>query len=52
MTLDVREVEDSGSEAVFEIGGQVGDFVGEIDELGFERGELVEEVFGELWVAV
>ena len=42
--------EDAGVEAVVEIGGEVGDLVGEVDELGFERRELVEEVFGELGV--
>ena len=47
---DLREGEDAGVEAVVEIGGQVGDFVGQIDELGFERRELVEEVFGQLGV--
>ena len=45
---DFIEGEDAGVEAVVEVGGEVGDFVGEVDELGFERRELVEEVFGEL----
>jgi hypothetical protein len=39
------EREDAGVEAVVEIGGEVGDLVGQVDELGFERRELVEEVF-------
>src|SRR6266567_4222806 len=31
--------------SVVEIGGVVGDFVGQIDQLGFERRALVEQVF-------
>ncbi len=45
---DLCEGEDAGAEAVVEVGGEVGDFVGEIDELRFERRELAEEVVGEL----
>ena len=45
---DLCKGEDSGLEAIVEIGGEVGDFVGEVDELGFEGRELAEEVFGEL----
>ena len=45
---DLRERENAGVEPVVEVGGQVGDFVGEVDELRFERRTLVEEVFGEL----
>ena len=32
--------------AVVEVGGVVGDFIGEVDELGFERRALVEKIFG------
>ena len=32
--------------AVVEIGGVVGDFVGQVDELGLERRTLVQQVFG------
>jgi hypothetical protein len=37
-----------GFVAVVEVGGVVGDFVGEVDELSFERRALVEQIFGEL----
>ena len=33
--------------AVVEVGGVVGDLVGQVDELGFERRTLVEQVLGE-----
>ena len=33
--------------AVVEVGGVVGDLVGQVDELGFERRTLVEQIFGE-----
>ena len=45
---DLVEREDAGVEAVVEIGGEVGDLVGEVDELRFERRKCVEEVFGQL----
>ena len=44
------ERENARVEAVVQIGGQVGDLVGQIDELGFEGRELVEEVLGQLRV--
>jgi len=47
---DLRAGEDAGFEAVVEIGGQVGDFVGYVDQLRLKGRELVEEVFGELGV--
>ena len=47
---ELGEVEDFGFEAVFHVGGEVGDFVDDVDELGFERRELAEEVGGELGV--
>ena len=34
---NLLEREDAGVEAVVEIGGEIGDFVGEVDELRFER---------------
>ena len=34
--------------AVVEVGGVVGDFIDEVDELSLERRALVEEIFGEL----
>ena len=42
---NVSEIEDACGEAVFNIRRQVGDFVGEVDELCFEGRELIEEVF-------
>ena len=47
---DGVELEVAGVEAVVEVGGEVGDFVGEVDELGFEWWELREKIFGELGV--
>ena len=38
--------EQVGFVAIVEIGGVVGDFVGEIDQLRFERRTLVEQVLG------
>ncbi len=37
-----------GFVAVVEVGGVVGDFIDQVDELGFERRALVEQIFGEL----
>jgi hypothetical protein len=45
---DVLDFEDPGVEAVVEVGGKVGDFVGEVDQLGFEGGIEIEEIGGEL----
>ena len=45
---DLRECENAGFEAVVEVGGEIGDFVGEVDELGFEGRELAEEIFRQL----
>ena len=39
------------STPVVEVGGEIGDLVGKVDDLGFERRALVEEVGGELGVA-
>ena len=48
MVAHVVDVEDAGVKAVIEVGGEVGDFVGEVDQLRFERRAEVEEIFGEL----
>jgi hypothetical protein len=42
------EMKNSGVEAVIEIGGEVGDFIGKVDELRLDGRKLVEEVCGEL----
>ena len=34
---DLIEGKDAGLEAVFEVGGEIGDLVGEIDQLRFKR---------------
>ena len=52
MVADVLDLEEAGLDAVVEVGGEVGDLVGEVDELRLERGALVEEVFGELGMMV
>ncbi len=39
--------ENAGFVAVVEVGGGVGDLIGEVDELGFERRPLIEQVGGE-----
>ena len=46
MLADMVKGENAGFHAVVKIGGEVGDLVGEIDELRFERRPLVEEIFG------
>src|SRR6185437_3845764 len=42
------ERQNSRLEAVVEVGGGVGDFVSQVDQLRFERRELVEEILGQL----
>ena len=44
---DLFEREQMGFVAVVEVGGVVADFVGQVDELGFERRALVEQILGE-----
>ena len=44
---DLIEREDAGVEAVVEIGGEVGDLVGEVDQLRFERRAQVKKILGE-----
>ena len=41
----VLQVENSGFESVIDVGGQVGDFVGEVDQLRFQRRAPIEEIF-------
>jgi len=48
----VVEVENACAQAVFEVGAQVGYFIGKVDELGFEWRELSQEVFSEFRVAL
>ena len=47
---DLLQREDAGVETVVEIGGQIGDFVGQIDELGLKRGPKVKKVLSQLRV--
>ena len=42
------ERENARVESVVQIGGQVGDLVGQIDQLRFEGRELVEKILGQL----
>ena len=44
-TIEINQV---SLEAVVEVGGVVGDLVHEIDQLGFERRALVQQIFGEM----
>ena len=39
--------EDAGVQAIVEVGGEVGDFVGEVDQLGLEGRTKIEEIRGE-----
>ncbi len=43
-------VEMAGLDTIVEVGGEVGDLIGEVDDLGFERRALVEEVWSEFRV--
>ncbi len=49
---DVADLEQAGLDAVVEVGGEVGDLVGEVDDLGFEWGALAEKVGGEFGVLI
>ena len=49
---DLIEREQVSFESVIEVGGVVGDFVGQVDELGFQRRALVEQIFGEIRMIV
>ncbi len=44
-------VENARVEAVVEVGGQVGNLVGQIDQLGLQRRKLAEKILGQLGVA-
>ena len=44
------EIEEARLETIVEIGGVVGDFVDEIDQLGFKRRALVQQILGELGI--
>ena len=47
---DLIEGENAGVETIVEIGGEVSDFVGQVDELSFKRGPQIEKIFGQLGV--
>jgi hypothetical protein len=47
----VPDFEQTGLHAVVKVGRQVGNFVGEIDDLGFEGRTLVQEVAGQFGIA-
>src|SRR5579871_5562043 len=47
---NLGEREDVGFVAVVEVGGVVGNFVSQVDELGFERWALIKQVLGELGI--
>src|SRR5208282_4949461 len=49
---NLLECEQMGFVAVIEVGSAVGNFVGDIDELSFERRTKVEQIFGEFWQPV
>jgi len=49
---DVVDLEQAGLYAVVEVGGEVGDLVGEVNQLGFDRGALIEEVAGEFGMLI
>ncbi len=42
---DVFGVQQSGGDGIVEVGGIVGDFIGEIDQLGFERRAQAGQIF-------
>ncbi len=45
---DCIQSQQAGFVAIVEVGGAVGDFVGQIDKLRFERRTAVEQIFGQL----
>ncbi len=47
---DHRQLQDAGGETILQVGGEIGDFVGEIDELGFQGWETVEEILAQFGV--
>ena len=50
MLADMADLEQAGLYTVVEVGGEVGDLVGEVDDLRFERRPLTEKVVGEFGV--
>ena len=44
----MRQVEDAGRESIVEIRREIGNLIGQIDQLRFERRLLIEEVFRQL----
>ncbi len=48
---NLSDGKDAGVEPVVEVCGEIGDFIGKIDELGFQGRAQIEEVFGEIRVA-
>ena len=44
MIAQMIDGEQAGFDAVVEIGGEIGDLIGEVDDLGFERRSLIEEI--------
>jgi len=47
MAAYVGDVQNAGVEAIVEIRCQIGDFVGEINQLCLKRRTKIEEIFGE-----
>jgi len=53
---DLIECQQVGFVAVVEIGSVIADLIGQVDELGFERRALVEQIFGQVrmlcWIII
>ena len=49
---DLIEREDAGVETVVEVGGEVGDLVGQVDQLRFKGRTLVKEILGQFRMAL
>src|SRR5579859_4475481 len=45
---DLSQFKNSGSETVFKVGGEIGNLIGEVNDLSLKRRLLIEEVFAEL----
>ena len=52
VVADMGDLEQAGLYAVVEVGGEVGDFIGEVDELSFEGWTLSQKVGGEFGVPI
>src|SRR6185369_17133246 len=48
MAADICDVQNARVKAIIEVGGDVGDFVGKVNELRLERWAKVEKVLGEI----